>query len=53
VNLIVDSKGTPTTVLCVSPTGEELLCSTKEELEQAFLEMPNCQMWFGREKLDD
>jgi hypothetical protein len=53
MNEIVDANGNPTTVLCVSPSGEEKLCSTKEELEQAFVKMPNCQMWFGREKLDD
>jgi hypothetical protein len=50
VNEIVDANGNPTTVLCVSPTGEEILCSTKKELEEAFLKMPNCQLWFGNKE---
>jgi hypothetical protein len=53
LNLIVDANGNPTTVLCVSPSGEEFVCRTKEELAEAFLKMPNCQLWFGNKENND
>jgi hypothetical protein len=53
VSEIVDANGNPTSVLCVSPSGEELVCRTKEELAEAFAKWPACQLWFGKENNDE